>query len=123
MFELSIEESFSAAHQLPGYPGACSRLHGHNYRVRLTVRGDELNEQGMLVDFAELKRICRDALGRLDHRFLNDLPEFQDRPPTSENLARLIFAQVASRLPAGPARLAEVTVFESEVARATYREG
>ena len=122
MFELSIEEHFPAAHRLPDYPGACARLHGHNYRVRLTVRGNELNEQGMLIDFGELKRICRETVSRLDHQLLNDLPEFQSQPPTSENLARFLFDEAASRLPAGSARLLEVTVFESEVARASYRQ-
>src|SRR3989304_3981087 len=107
MYELSIDERFSAAHRLPGYPGACARLHGHNYRVRVTVRGEELNELGMLVDFGELKRICREILGELDHQLLNDLPEFQNQSPTSEHLARFVFEEVSARLPAGA-----VTVYE-----------
>jgi 6-pyruvoyltetrahydropterin/6-carboxytetrahydropterin synthase len=122
MFELSIEDTFPAAHRLPNYPGACSRLHGHNYRVRLTVRGPQLNPLGLLLDFGELKRICRETLAPFDHQLLNDLPEFREQPPTSENLARVIFTQVASRLPSGSVRLVEVTVFESETARASYRE-
>ncbi len=97
-------------------------MHGHNYRIRVTVRGRELDQLGMLVDFAELKRICREVLARFDHQLLNDLPEFQTVAPTSERLARLIFTEVAGKLAASPVEIYEVSVYESEVARATYRE-
>src|SRR3990170_1903498 len=97
MFELTVQTHFAAAHELPGYPGPCQRLHGHNFRVLLTVGGEELDELGMLMDFRELKRLLAGVIARLDHRNLNELAELEDLP-TSENLARHIYRQVRSGL-------------------------
>ena len=120
MYRLEVEESFAAAHQLREYRGACENLHGHNWRVRLTVSGDELDRLGMLVDFGELKRLLREALLRFDHRFLNDVTPFDRMNPTSENLARHLAETIAPRLPPN-ARIAEVAVWESDRAAAHYR--
>jgi len=87
-FELSVELDFAAAHQIPGHPGKCARMHGHNYRVVVQVAGEELDELGMLVDFADLRTVCQQVIGELDHRTLNELPAFANVPPTSEHIAR-----------------------------------
>lgn len=121
MYELTVEREFSAAHQMRGYPGPCSRLHGHNYRVQLTVAGEELDERGMLLDFAELKALCDRVIGELDHQNLNELPPFADRNPSSENLARYLYERVAEEL-AGPVRVKEVRVYESAGSSVAYRE-
>ena len=120
MYHLEVEESFAAAHQLREYRGACENLHGHNWRVRLSVRGTELDRLGMLVDFGELKQILREALAPFDHKFLNDVAPFDRVNPTSENIARNLAETVATRLPKN-ARVAEVAVWESERAAARYR--
>jgi 6-pyruvoyltetrahydropterin/6-carboxytetrahydropterin synthase len=103
-----------------GYPGACARLHGHNYRVELTVAGDDLDERGMLVDFAELKSLCDGVIADLDHRNLNDLPAFAERNPSSENLARYLYERIAQGLP-GSVRIRSVRVYESSGSWVTYR--
>ncbi len=77
MFEVSVEETFSAGHALRGYRGKCENVHGHNYRVRVTLAGPELDNIGLLVDFTELKRAVREIMGRLDHQFINDLEPFK----------------------------------------------
>lgn len=121
MFELTVEVRFSAAHRICGHPGPCARLHGHNYRVLVAVAGDALDPQGMLVDFGELKRLCGEVVAPLDHTFLNDLPAFAGVNPTAEMLAKHIHERVAAALAALPAvRVARVTVFESDTARAAY---
>jgi 6-pyruvoyltetrahydropterin/6-carboxytetrahydropterin synthase len=126
VFEVAVESGFSAAHRLRGYEGACERLHGHNYRVEASVRADGLEPSGMLVDFRALRAALGEVLGALDHRCLNDdLPDFAEGKlnPTAENIARWIAERLDEALGdalAGGARLARVTVWESETSKATY---
>jgi 6-pyruvoyltetrahydropterin/6-carboxytetrahydropterin synthase len=120
VYELTIERDFSAAHMMRDYPGACARLHGHNYRVLLTVEGTELDESGMLVDFGDLKRIFDDILEELDHRNLNDIPPFDEINPSSENLARYLFERADEHVPE-TVSVASVQVYESATSSATYR--
>lgn len=121
MYELTTEREFSAAHCLRGYQGACARLHGHNYRVLVTVRGEQLDELGMLVDFGDLGDVCAEVLDELDHANLNDIAPFDRINPTSENLARYIYERIAGRLPE-QVRLSAVTVYESARSWARYSE-
>lgn len=125
MYELTVERPFSAAHCIPEHPGKCARLHGHSYRALVTVAGGQVNAQGMLVDFGDLKALCDGVVSALDHRYLNELPAFAETAPTAEALARLIYRQVRDVLagrPELPARLARVVVYESENSFATYWE-
>lgn len=123
MYELTVERTFSAAHHLAGYEGPCARPHGHNYRVQITVAGRELDQYGMLVDFGQLKTVCDEVIGGLDHTDLNQHSAFADANPSTENLARYIFTQVAAQLNQSPVRLSAVSVWESDTSRATYTEG
>ena len=71
MFEVSVEYTFAAGHSLRNYRGKCENVHGHNYRVRITVEGEQLNSIGLLVDFVELKkgmRACRRPAGPSIHQ-------------------------------------------------------
>jgi len=120
LYELFVQSEFSAAHNLREYRGKCERLHGHNWRVDLRLAGDRLNDDGMLIDFIEAKRILAEALAPYDHAYLNDVPPFDRLNPSSENLARVISDAVAARLP-GHVRVAAVTAWESERCGATYR--
>lgn len=125
MFELSVEVRFSAAHCIEGHAGRCANLHGHNYRVVVTVAGQELNEQGMVIDFGKLKEICRAVTDPLDHTYLNDLPAFAQTNPTAEAIARHTHELVSRGLAeaaSGQVRVASVTVYESDQSCATYRE-
>src|SRR6185436_16635241 len=93
---LSAEAGFSAAHTLPGVD-MCERFHGHNWRVRLTVRVPEsgLDGLGMGVDFREIERVTREVVAGFEHRYLNDLPEFKQRPPTAERVAKIVCTRAA----------------------------
>src|SRR4029079_13876216 len=87
MYEVMIEEEFSAAHALRGYKGKCENLHGHNYKVQVYVRGAQLDHIGMLVDFTQLKAVTRDLIRSLDHQHLNELKPFDNEiNPSAENL-------------------------------------
>jgi 6-pyruvoyltetrahydropterin/6-carboxytetrahydropterin synthase len=118
-YELLIQDWFSAAHNLRGYEGKCEKLHGHNWRVDVRLEGDRLDNQGMVLDFKEGKRILSEALEPFDHAYLNEVPPFDGLNPSSENLARVIAEAVAKRLPEG-VRVAGVTTWESDRCAARY---
>ncbi len=118
-YELLIQEWFSAAHNLREYEGKCEKLHGHNWRVDVRLAGDHLDNQGMVLDFKEGKRILAEALEPFDHAYLNEVPPFDGLNPSSENLARVIAEAVAKRLPEG-VRVAGVTTWESDCCAASY---
>lgn len=125
MFEVSVEETFAAGHALRNYRGKCENVHGHNYRVRVIIEGEELDEAGLLVDFSEVKRILRGIIERLDHTFLNDVPPFDELNPSAENMARYFYQEMGRELEGGarpsPVRVAEVKIWETDTATATYR--
>src|SRR5437588_12196576 len=120
MFEVSVEETFAAGHALRNYKGKCENVHGHNYRVQITVQGAELDSIGLLVDFGEVKRVLRAVSERLDHHFINDLPPFDVLNPSAENLAKYFYDEVSTRLTA-PVRLGQVKIWETDITSATYR--
>ena len=122
MYELTVQLEFSAAHHLRDYPGKCSRLHGHNYRVEVTVADRQLGDHGMLIDFGRLKQLCEQVVDELDHSLLNDHPFFQQNNPTAENIARYLYTEIHQRLSEAEVGLAAVRVWESATSSATYRE-
>ncbi len=126
MFEVSVEKSFAAGHALRGYRGKCENVHGHNYKVRVTLTGERLDSIGLLYDFAGVKRLMQEIIDRLDHQFLNDIPPFTELNPSAENLARYFYHELQRGLAAAsaemPIRVGSVTVFETDATTATYRE-
>ena len=125
MFEVTIEKTFSAAHFLRDYQGKCERLHGHNYKVQVTVEGDTLAFNGLLIDFKDVKQLTGQALEKLDHYHLNETPPFDKLNPSAENIAWHIYNEVSRSLDAlhvdVPVRVAEVKVWETDIQSATYR--
>lgn len=122
MFEVSVEHTFAAGHALRNYRGKCENVHGHNYRVQVTVRGAQLDETGMLADFVELKRLLRAISEPLDHVFLNDLPPFDEINPSAENMAVYICQKMQEGISQqNPVEVAEVKVWETDIQAATYR--
>lgn len=121
MFEVSVDYSFSAGHALRNYKGKCENIHGHNYRVRVTVEGEEISDAGLLMDFADLKAGIRSLAGRLDHQFLNDMEPFDKLNPSAENLAKYLSEGLSRQLEGHRVRLRSVTVWETDTSSATYR--
>ncbi len=126
MFEVSVERSFAAGHALRGYKGKCENVHGHNYKVRVTLTGADLDSIGLLVDFVEVKRLMQQIIDRLDHQFMNDIPPFNKLNPSAENLARYFYQELDRGLRENPAavpvRIGEVKIWETDTTTATYRE-
>ena len=123
MYEVSVDETFAAAHNLRNYKGKCENLHGHNYKVRVTLAGKEVDATGLLYDFVHLKQVIQGVIRALDHKYLNELPPFDVQNPSAENIARHIYEQTSKQLPqaANGAGVASITVWETETAAATYR--
>ena len=119
MFELVVRVEFAAAHRLRGYSGECENLHGHNWQIDVYLRGGQLNELGMLIDFKDAKRHINAVLGMLDHKYLNDLDYFGERNPTTEHVARFLADELARRLPP-EVHVHRVTAWESGRCGATY---
>jgi 6-pyruvoyltetrahydropterin/6-carboxytetrahydropterin synthase len=122
MFQVSVDETFSSGHALRGYKGKCENPHGHNYKVRVTVEGPELDSIGLLSDFTGIKRVLREIIAGVDHKFLNDQAPFDVINPSAENIAKYFYDQTAGQvrdLGAG-ARIASITVWETDTTAATY---
>lgn len=121
---LSAETTFSAAHRLPG-AGTCEQLHGHNWRVRITVRVGEvlLDGQGMGIDFRIIEEIVKSSVSEFDHAYLNDLEPFREHPPTAELIAREVYKRSQTLLAEASqsVTIAEVEAWEMAGYRAVYR--
>ncbi len=122
MYELKIITSFSAAHSLKNFKGKCEALHGHNWKVEVWVRGSELDENGLLIDFKEVKDATYQVLEELDHKHLNDLEPFKTENPSSERIARYIFDEISKKLNRSLVRVDKVAAWESDDACAYYYE-
>jgi 6-pyruvoyltetrahydropterin/6-carboxytetrahydropterin synthase len=122
VYQLTVKGHFDAAHTLRGYAGECSRLHGHTWDVEATVRGERLDEVGIVYDFKTLKGDLASILSDYDHVLLDEVAPFDSMNATAENLARVVFDRLSERMP-GDVEVTEVSVWESPVARLTYRPG
>ena len=123
MFEVAVEQSFASAHALRNYKGRCENVHGHNWRVRVVIEGEKLDQTGMLVDFLDIKSFMGEILDRIDHQFLNEIPPFDVVNPSAENIAEYFYQQMTGKLAETPVpvRIREVKIWETEIQSATYR--
>jgi 6-pyruvoyltetrahydropterin/6-carboxytetrahydropterin synthase len=112
-YTLKVLTEFASAHTLAGYPGACSRMHGHNWKVEVEVIAATLDETGMAIDFKRIKQAANEVGGRLDHRYLNDIPPFDRLNPTAENIAAWFFQELSRSLNS-------VTLWETDRACVKY---
>ena len=121
-YTLKILADFASAHTLRDYPGACARMHGHNWKVETEVLASGLDETGMGVDFKVIKQATRDIAGRLDHRYLNDLEPFTEINPTAENIAAYFYKELSAQLNNDSIKVHAVTLWETECACVRYAE-
>src|SRR5215472_11636855 len=91
MYEVTVEDTFAAGHYLRNYKGKCEKPHGHNYKVRVTLAGRELDRAGLLLDFKDLREVMKVVIERLDHQMINELEPFTVLNPSAENLAKYFF--------------------------------
>ena len=122
-WDLRVVTEFAAAHTLRGYPGSCSRLHGHNWKVEVEIRARTLDETGMGMDFRDIRRTAKGVTDELDHRYLNELAPFAEVNPTAEHIAAYCFREIGARLDRPGASVLAVTVWENDRACVRYTEG
>lgn len=120
MYHLKIQSHFAAAHNLLNYQGDCENLHGHNWKIEVTVKTEQLDTAGLGIDFKTLKLHTNEVLDRLDHKYLNNLEFFKDVSPSSEHISRYIFESLEELLTIPGVLLESVRVWESDNACATY---
>jgi len=123
MFEIAVEQGFASAHALRNYKGRCENVHGHNWKVRVVIQGEKLDETGMLVDFLDVKSFMGEILDRIDHQFLNEIPPFDVVNPSAENIAEYFYQEMRGKLEDTPVpvRISEVKIWETDIQSATYR--
>jgi 6-pyruvoyltetrahydropterin/6-carboxytetrahydropterin synthase len=125
MFEVTVETDFASGHFLRHYKGKCENPHGHNYKIRVTLIGTELDRAGMLLDFKLLKQVLNPIVDRLDHRMLNELEPFIEMNPSAENMAKFFYDETKQRiaeLTEGRVRVKDCTIWETDTTTATYYE-
>ena len=120
MYEISVDYSFAAGHALRGYKGKCENVHGHNYKVRVTVAGEKLNSIGLLMDFIDLRGAVKALAERIDHRFMNDIPPFDQINPSAENLAKYFSDGLDLQVREHGIHVRSVTVWETDTTSATF---
>jgi len=125
MFEVTVQAGFSSGHYLRNYRGKCENPHGHNYKVLVTLAGDELDEAGLLLDFKLLKEVLKPTVAYLDHQMINDLEPFTTLNPSAENLAKYFFDKTAaqvSEMTSGRVSVKDCTLYETDTSFARYSE-
>ena len=119
---LKVVTEFASAHTLRDYPGACSRMHGHNWKLELEAVATALDDIGMGIDFKHMKAAANEVGGRLDHRYLNELEPFTEINPTAENIAAYMYREIAAKLNSDTIRVKAVTLWETDRACVRYSE-
>ncbi len=120
MYHLTVHTQFAAAHNLINYQGECENLHGHNWKVEVTVAATELDRAGLGIDFKILKSETNRMLDLLDHKYLNEIDPFRELSPSSENIARFLFEKLGAVFADLNVTVEKVTVWESDYACASY---
>ena len=122
MFVLKIVTDFASAHSLRDYPGDCARLHGHNWQVEVSVCSEVLDENGIAIDFRDIKKQTNLVVKRLDHQYLNEIEPFDVLNPTAENIAKYFFDEIALLISNKDIKVKEVTIWETPRSAVTYSE-
>ncbi len=121
-YTLKICTDFAAAHTLRDYPGDCSRMHGHNWKLEVEMIARELNNVGMGLDFKEIKKATKLVAKELDHRYLNEIKPFDKINPTAENIAAYFYQQLSDRLNTNTITVSAVILWETDRACVKYAE-
>jgi 6-pyruvoyltetrahydropterin/6-carboxytetrahydropterin synthase len=108
--KLGVEQTFEAAHSLPGYNGKCKNVHGHTYTVEVVVEGNLDTKTNFVMDYFELRRIVNDVLEEIDHTFLNDIIEY----PSCENILLFIKKKLERKLKNKKVSLVSVKLWEGK---------
>ena len=122
MYEIVVEEEFSAAHFLKLYDGSWEHRHGHDWKVAVKAEAEKLDSMGVVMDFEMLKPALKKVLSALHLTSMNDHTRFKSGVNSStENIARLIYDELSKKVNSKTARITKVTVWETPDACASYK--
>jgi 6-pyruvoyltetrahydropterin/6-carboxytetrahydropterin synthase len=121
MYTLSVEKVISSAHQLRDYDGPCARIHGHNWKVKVDVQSEKIDESGIVIDFTELDKHLLEVIGPFDHQLINVVPPFDKINPTAENLVKFIYQELKIKL-SQKVSLVKVSIWETDEYMVSYEE-
>jgi len=122
MYQINIETHFSSAHRLRHYNGECERLHGHNWKVQISVASEVLNDLGMVMDFKDLKSNVKPLIEKLDHQYINDIYPFNEINPTTENISKYLFDEFSKLINTDLIKVTKVEIWESPTSSASYTQ-
>ena len=122
MFEVEVQDEFSAAHFLKLYDGTWEPRHGHNWKVSVVMRSEKLDSMGVVVDFEALKPSLKKICAEFHEISFNEHPDFKNEKlnPSTENIARLICERLSKNFNSDNAKIVKVTVWETPEASASY---
>ena len=124
MYEVHVSTMFPAAHALRNYYGKTEPIHGHNWRAKITIAGEQVDSMGLLIDFVPLQKEIARVIGRLDHQFLNEVTPFDTVNPSAENIAKYLHDEFAASVPPMQpefaVHVARVEVWETDNCSAVY---
>lgn len=118
--DIFIRTHFSGGHHLRAYLGNCENPHGHNWKVKVTVRASQLDPIGLGIDFKQLKKAVNVMIDELDHHDLNEHPAFREINPSSEHIAMFLFRSLVEPLQTDRYRLYSVEVQETDSSGVVY---
>ena len=122
MYEIEVQDEFSAAHFLKLYDGSWEHRHGHNWKVSVVMRSEKLDSMGVVADFEVLKPSLKQALSEFNEKSFNEHPDFKDEKlnPSTENIAKTIYERLSKNFKSGNAKIVKVTVWETPEASASF---
>jgi 6-pyruvoyltetrahydropterin/6-carboxytetrahydropterin synthase len=122
MYEVEVQDEFSAAHFLKLYDGSFEPRHGHNWKVSVVMRSKGLDSMGVVVDFEALKPALKKVLAEFEYTCFNDHPDFREGQinPSAENVAQFIYGRLDEKFKSSNAKIVKVTVCETPDACASY---
>jgi 6-pyruvoyltetrahydropterin/6-carboxytetrahydropterin synthase len=119
-FLIELDFEFAAAHKVRNTEGPCARLHGHNWKLRVTLKGSALTQEGYLLDFFDVKETVQKLIiDRCDHQYLNEIEPFDVINPTCEHIANWIFDTLDAHYTNSPAQITAVSLFENNTCKVT----
>lgn len=121
MYIIAVDSHFASSHQIVGYDGKCSNMHGHTWKIKAEVSTSKVNEIGICFDFKSLKELINTIVDDLDHQNLNQLEPFKDKNPTAENISYYLYHAIKNKLPEN-IKMHQITVWESEKYSVIYKE-
>ena len=130
MYSITVSGHFDSGHWLRNYEGKCANPHGHRFTYQIVIQGEKLNDQGILIDFTNIKQFMKDVIEeKFDHKMLNEVPPFDKINPTAENLAHSIYVGAYNMISGNPlpvirrhCKVTRVRVYESPDCWSEYSE-